>query len=113
MTDLGHRLKAGELDAANPEVAGAFAVAFTPKDFSIPDPFEIWHISLKGPGGYFYVYIDDKFYSTAPRGDINEYDPQHPMRIRPGETVYFYWRKTTGLVPKVWVYCRTLSVPTS
>jgi hypothetical protein len=107
MTSLGSRNAVGFLDPANVNGAGNWTVRFRPDDLNIPGEFEVYHISLRGPGGFFDVYIDDAFYSTAIRGDRNEYDPTQPMILREGQTVYFYWTIATGTAPKVWVYCRT------
>lgn len=107
MTDLGNRSAYGVKSTDNPEFPGGWTCTFEPADLPT-DQCEVYHIALKGPGGYFYVYIDNAFYSTSPRGDVNEYDPKQAMKIRPGQTIYFYWNNAIGTIqPQVWIYLRT------
>lgn len=103
---LGSRAAAGSTTLyASPRGAGLWTVRFGPRDL-YPDAFEVYHITLIGPGGDFWVYIDDALYSVADRGDINEWDPQHPMFVRPGQSISFYWSIGTGSAPTVWLYAR-------
>jgi len=110
MSDLGNRNAQGFLDSSNPVLAGGWTCRFDPKDLPA-DQFEIYHIALQGPGGRVFVYIDTGFYSVSPRGDVNEYDPKQAMKIRPGQTVYFYWNNSLAMsapsTPQVWIYLRT------
>jgi hypothetical protein len=107
MGNLGNRSAQGVLDPLNPKGVGFWTVKFDPKDLPA-DQFEVYHIALTGPGGYFFVYIDTAFYSTSPRGDVNEYDPKQAMPVRPGQTIYFYWNNAIATPrPEVWIYLRT------
>lgn len=108
MSYLGSRQAVGFSDPSNVLGSGNWTARFRTEDLP-PDDFEMFHAAVRGPGGYFLVYIDDKFYSTADRGDINEYDPQQPMYVRRGESLFFYWSvpSTQGSAPTVWIYLRT------
>jgi len=103
---LGVRQASGEIGPANRNVAGAYVVTFSPDNFGVPDDFEIFHIAIKGPGGNFEVWIDETFYSTTDRGDINEYDPKWAMPVRRGQSVTFHWSLATGTAPQVWMFLR-------
>jgi hypothetical protein len=94
---------------ANPFLAGGWAVQFTPQDLRIQTMFEIFHIAVKGPNQpscNLEVWLDTTFYSTTPRGDINDYDPNHPIPVRPGQTVNFYWNTTVNPAPNVSIFCQ-------
>ena len=93
------------LSAANRYVAGSWVATFLPKDLW-PDAVEIYHIALRGPGGGMLVYIDDLFYSTHSRSDINEYDPKNAMYIRPGQTITFEFRSAALPAPSVNIFAR-------
>jgi hypothetical protein len=106
---LGSRTKKGTPSADNPFSPGGWAVSFTPDDFRIRIPFEIYHIAVQGPALMscnLQLWIDSTFYSTAPRGDINDYDPNQPIRVLPGQTVNLYWDTTVTPAPKVSVFCQ-------
>lgn len=102
---LGSRDAIGFLNPGNPIASGAWSVRFTPADL-YPADFVVYHIALLGPGGAFRVYLDDRFYSVAARGDVNEYDPVHPMFVRRGQTIWFHWAIATGSAPAVSLYAR-------
>lgn len=102
---LGSRSGTGFLNPENPIASGSWSVQFGPADL-VPSDFEVYHIALLGPGGPFRVYLDSTFYSTSPRGDINEYDPTHPMYVRRGQTIWFHWQVATGSAPQVTIFAR-------
>ncbi len=106
---LGDRTKRGVLLPANPYLAGGWAVQFTPNDLRIQNPFEIFHIAVQGPNlasCNLQVYLDTTFYSATVRGDINDYDPNQPIPVRPGQTVSFYWNTTVAPAPTVSIFCQ-------
>jgi hypothetical protein len=75
------------------------------------NPFEIYHISVRGPvGSTLEVWIDQTFYSATPRGDINEYDPTHPIQMNGGQTLYFFWNVGGATSPLVTVWAREPAV---
>lgn len=110
---LGQRTKRGALLATNPFLAGGWAVQFTPDDLRIKTMFEIFHIAVQGPdliSCNLQLYLDTTFYSTTPRGDINDYDPNRPIPVRPGQTVNFYWDTTVAPAPVVSIFCQEPSL---
>lgn len=110
---LGFRKKTGALLATNPFSPGGWAVQFTPDDLRIKNQFEIFHIAVQGPNQpscNLQLFLDTSFYSATVRGDINDYDPNQPIPVRPGQTVNFYWDTTTGPAPVVSIFCQEPSV---
>lgn len=92
-------------DPTNLFVAGSWVATFKPQDL-YPAAFEIYHISLTGPAGGFRVYIDNIQYSSADRSDQNEYDPVHPMYVRPGQTISFHFRSAANPQPVITIFAR-------
>lgn len=106
---LGQRPGTGALDNDNPLLAGGWHVEFTPQQLAIRQPFEVFHIALRGPAdpsSVLEVWLDTTFYSTAVRGDVNEWDPNQAMYCMPGQTIHLYWDTTTGPAPRVTIFCR-------
>lgn len=106
---LGFRGKKGALLTANPFFAGGWAVQFLPQDIRIAEQFEIFHIAVQGPAQpscNLQVWLDTMFYSATVRGDVNDYDPNQPIPVRPGQTVSFYWDTVTLPAPMVTIFCR-------
>lgn len=107
MSYLGPRSKQGMSDPDNILGAGNWTVAFEPRDLNIQIGFEVYHISLQGPlNSRLRVYLDTTFYSNVLRGDINDWDPNQPLYVRPGQTIFFYWDTNTGSAPQVTIFCR-------
>lgn len=110
---LGNRTGNGYLDPGNKVTAGGWTVKFDPAALSVPSGAECYHIALTGPiGSRFQVWIDETFYSASSRGDLNDWDPNQPMTIDSGKTIFFYWNTALGAVPKVTIFLRqrTLSL---
>jgi hypothetical protein len=99
--DLGYRQAAGKLstDGYNPYGNGNWSVTFDQDIFAVSTgAFEVYHIALTGPlGSLVQVWTDRTFYDITNHGDINSWDPNNPMELTGGKTLYFYWN--TGLVP--------------
>jgi hypothetical protein len=85
--------------------AGAWVVRFKP-DALPRDDFEVWHGFANGPGGYFFVYIDDAPFGVGENGRINEYTPVIPMFVRKGQEISLHWSIATTPAPQVWLYFR-------
>jgi len=107
VSDLGSRRASGALSADNKVLAGGWVVEFNPAVLGVPGICECYHIAIRGPSGsYFEIWLDDTFYSIAARGDKNDWDPNQPMTIRPGQTIYFYWSVAAGAAPRVTIFLR-------
>lgn len=83
-----------------------WVVTFSPKDLSVSPDGEVWHGAVRGPGGYFLVYLDDALYGVGENGLINEYAPPTAMYFRDGQTISLHWSIGTGSAPQVWLYLR-------
>jgi hypothetical protein len=94
--NLGTRQALGVLSSANKIVAGAWVVTFRPNDMP-PIEYEIWHGLAIGPGGYFFVYLDDTPYGVGDNGLFNEYAPTKPQKVRPGQTVSVHWSTNAAM----------------
>lgn len=106
---LGFRRATGRLGPDNPFSPGGWVVAFTPEDVAIKRQFEIFHIAVQGPSQpscSFQLWLDTIFYSTSVRGDINDYDPNQPIPVNPGQTVYLYWDTAQNPAPIVTIFCQ-------
>lgn len=99
---------AGVLTTQNKVTPGTalWVATFRPQDLAVSPAAEVYHGSLRGPGGYFLVYIDEWFYDIGVNGLINAYDPKWPMYIREGQSISFHWSTGTGSAPQVWLYLR-------
>lgn len=108
MATLGYRSKVGALSTSNFVKPGTalWVITFTPSDLSAQPDFEVWHGTIRGPGGYFIVYIEDQQYGVGENGLINEYAPSIPMYARDGQTITLQWSIGTGAAPKAWLYLR-------
>jgi hypothetical protein len=105
--DLGPRTATGAADPGNPLGAGNWTVSFPPSVLTVQQPtFEVHHIALSGPGGYFEVYRNEDFWDTSLLGSQNSWDPSQPLLLRPGDTLNFYWSVATGAAPKVTLWLR-------
>lgn len=113
MSNLGHIHGYGALSTANKVTPGTnlWVIQFRPEDMQPNEPkFEVWHGTIRGPGGYALVYIDDKLYGIVENGLINEYAPSIAMLVNKGETITLNWSIATGTRPEAWLYLRTPEV---
>lgn len=54
--------------------------------------FEVYHIRINGvPGSTVDVKIQAWDWDTTNYGDNNSWDPNQPMLVQPGQTIYFYY----------------------
>lgn len=106
--NLGMRSAIGALTTANRVTPGTnlWVVTFTPQSLAASPDFEVWHGAVRGPGGYFLLYLDDALYGVGENGLINEYAPPTPMYARDGQTISLHWSIGTGAAPNVWLYLR-------
>lgn len=104
-SNLGNRIARGVLSAGNKLFAGGWVATFLPQDMP-PHAYEVYHGALRGPGGYFLVYLDDYLYDVGENGLINAYSPVTAMYVRPGQTISLHWSIATGTAPIVTLYLR-------
>lgn len=91
--DLGSRgpvTGAADQTGLNP---GNWTVAFTTDIISCTVPqFEVYKIVVKGAANTtFNVYVENKLWDTAVYGALNSWDPQQPLTMRPGQSLYFMY----------------------
>jgi hypothetical protein len=61
---------------------------------------EVYQITVDGPVGFgFDLYRNARLWNRVAQGWQNNYDPQQPLWIRPGDSLFFYWRAASSLLP--------------
>jgi hypothetical protein len=81
-------------------------ITFKPADMPQSD-YEAFHGSIRGPGGYFLVFIDNDQYGVGQNGTVDEYAPSGAaMYLRQGQTITLNWSVGSGTAPKAWLYLR-------
>jgi hypothetical protein len=63
--------------------------------------YEVYKMVVHGaPGSNFNVYVDNNLWDSSIAGDDNSWDPNEPLQMRPGETLYFFYSDfTSDLTP--------------
>lgn len=82
---------AGDTTGVNP---GNWTVQFSPQVINVNVPhFELYKLVVKGAAGTatFDVYVNTNQWDTAVYAVHNSWDPQQPLLLTPGDTVYFYY----------------------
>lgn len=91
---------------------GNWTVAFTPDIIActVTPQFEVYKIVVRGASGVsqFDVYVDLKAWDSAVYGAHNAWDPDQPMLLNPGQSLYFYFTTpvTDGAQPQVSIWLR-------
>jgi hypothetical protein len=83
---------------------GNWTVAFTPDIINVNVPqCEVYKIVVSGaPNTTFDVYVDIQQWDTGVYGALNSWDPQQPLILRPGNSLYFcYSDPTTDNTPPI------------
>lgn len=110
MANLGVRQGIGVAPTiAFPNLLGGtgWVIYFRPQQLPSQPDFEMWHGSIRGPGGFFVVFLDDSQYGVGINGRINEYAPSGPaMYVRKGQTISFHWNTNAPAAPIAWIYLR-------
>lgn len=115
MKYLGVRSKRAFLNPDNPIAGGAgslWSVIFTPGDLNIQIPFEVYHAMLVGPANsQVLIYLDGVLIDHFDNGSLATYDPNIPMFVRPGQTIYYHWDSAVvtpaiGGPPNLSIFCR-------
>lgn len=61
---------------------------------------EVYQISIDGPvGSSFTLYRNTRRWNFVQQGWANTYDPLQPLFVRPGDTLFFYWKAQTSQTP--------------
>ncbi len=104
--NLGVIPAAGVASTKNKIVNNGWVITYPTQVLPRDVDFEMWHAAIRGPGGYFLVYIDDWLYGIGENGLINEYAPSIAMYVVKGQEISFHWSITTGTAPSAWIYLR-------
>lgn len=84
--------------------AGKWTATFDPHSIGVALPeFECYHVAVASgpPGSTFQIYIGTNLWDSVAPGDVNSWDPNNPMPIEQGQSVYFYWNTGKGTAPMV------------
>lgn len=104
---LGYRQQSTAVQTKNNKIditQALWVMTWAPADMPAQD-FEVWHGAIRGPGGYFLVYIDDAMFGAAENGAINEYGPRgKPMYVRKAQTITMHFSIGSGKAPVGWLW---------
>ena len=107
--ELGTRKGVGALDKTGNNT-GNWTVVFDSKDLATNVAyFEIYHAVILGASGSsMNWFVDNKQWETTVAGDVNSWDPNQPLLMVPGQTLYFYWSDpvTDNTPPTVTLWLR-------
>jgi hypothetical protein len=84
---------------ASHQNAGNWICEFQASDIGISEPkFQVYHIVVDGGpiGGKFTYYHNNVKYGSVFPGWDTEWDPNNPMKLNSGDTVYFWWNTGVG-----------------
>lgn len=72
---------------------GNWTVAFTTDVLACNVPqYEIYKMVVQGaPGTTFTVFVENKLWSVSVYGEMNEWDPNEPLILNSGQSLYFYY----------------------
>lgn len=61
---------------------------------------EVYQLSIDGPiGSTMSLYRNTHVWNQVIQGWANNYDPTNPLYIRPGDSVFLYWKAPAGPLP--------------
>lgn len=107
--ELGIRKGVGEADTTGNN-KGNWTVTFDASDLNTSLAyFEVYHVVISGaPNSTMTWFVDNKQWEVTAAGDINSWDPNQPLLLIPGQTMYFYWSDpvTDGIPPTVTLWLR-------
>ena|SRR5690242_11571026 len=107
--ELGTRKGVGEKDTTGNN-KGNWTVTFDPSDLTTNVAyFEIYHIVISGAANSTMTwFVDNKQWEVTVAGDVNSWDPNQPLLMVPGQSLYFYWSDpvTDNTPPTVTLWLR-------
>jgi hypothetical protein len=61
---------------------------------------EVYQISIDGPiGSTMSVYRNTQAWNQVVQGWANNYDPTNPLYVRPGDSIFLFWKAPTVWLP--------------
>src|SRR6266702_2398900 len=90
--ELGPRTKTGAADTTGNN-AGKWTVTFAPADLNTNMPYyEVYKVIISGAAGStMNWFVEQNIWEATIAADINAWDPQQPLVMRAGQTIYMYW----------------------
>lgn len=109
---LGNAVGDGKISPPETFNAGNWTVTFDPPALGVSIAlFECYHIVIQGPpGSAFQIFIGNRFYDNVTPGDVNSWDPNQPMKLQQGDTVFFYWNTNALPAPTVTMYFQEVNL---
>lgn len=104
---LGDTFKTASLAPSGHPNAGKWICEFQPKDIPISEPqFQCHHVNVEGgpTGGTFRWGYNNKRWETVFPGWDTSWDPNNPLKLSNGDSVFFWWDTGTGTAATVWLY---------
>ena len=107
--ELGPRTAVGEVDTTGNN-NGKWTVTFGPAELNTNMPFfEVYKVVIHGAAGSSMDwFVEQNQWETTVAGDINAWDPQQPLMVRAGQTMFMYWSDpvTDNTPPSVTIWLR-------
>jgi len=89
---------------------GNWTIPFTPDIINVNVPqFEVYKMVVSGADDTtFNVYVDNFLWDVGIYGTLNSWDPQQPLILRPGASLYFAYSDpvTDGTPPVATIWLR-------
>jgi hypothetical protein len=81
--------------------AGNWTLTADPQDLNCKVALaEVYQCTINGPVGTTFQWCrNSRVWNNVVQGWNNTYDPVNPMFLRPGDTLFFFWRATVNLLP--------------
>jgi len=104
---LGDNFKVATIAPTGHPNAGKWICEFMQKDIPVVEPrFQCHHVNVQdGPvGSKFRWGFNNKFWETVYPGWDTSWDPNNPMKLAHGDSIFFWWDTGTGTAATVWLY---------
>lgn len=104
---LGQTFKEATIAPNGHPNAGNWICEFQASEIPISEPkFRIYHVNvIDGPiGSKFQWGWNNNQWETVFPGWDTSWDPNNPMKISNGDTVFFWWNSSTAPGATVWLY---------
>lgn len=91
--------------------AGNWTIVANPQDLNCKVALaEVHQISIDGPiGSAMTLCRNTRVWNQVVQGWANNYDPTNPLYIRPGDSLFFFWKAAAGVwlpVPTATIWLR-------
>jgi hypothetical protein len=99
--DLGPTLPLTATPDQTGNNTGNWTIVAGPQDLkNLVAQVEVYQIPINGPvGTTFKLYRNSRLWNDVIQGWSNVFDPVNPLYIRPGDSLFFYWRAPITRLP--------------